>query len=201
MSNFGIANLAAVLSVGCYAVAIACLIGLEAPLDMRTRLGGAVSDHANGPRPGLFLGYALAGMGGAAGLALAEAASGLFPFWAWASLAAMAVLRIGIVAFRTGDGSETRAAESRLHLVFAVLTFALAYRAVSAGTPAARAIFGANAGSLLAALDWVATAALFGVVACLLIAPLRRWFGLAERAFLFSTLLWFALVALCLTTI
>ena len=118
----------------------------------------------------------------------------VFPRVAIYCLGALAVLRLGVLAFKTDEGSFGRTREGVIHLVFAILTFTLAYEVVSFGGQTALAITSGILNGALAALGWIVPVSLALVVA----TTLPRWralFGLAERAFLVSTLLWLLLLA------
>jgi hypothetical protein len=117
-----------------------------------------------------------------------------FPKAAAYCLGALAVLRLGVLAFKTDEGSFGRTREGIAHLVLAVATFTLAYEAVSFGGPTVLAITAGPLHAVLAALGWIVPVSLAFVVATML-PGLRAFFGLAERAFLVSTLLWFLLTA------
>lgn len=56
--------------------------------------------------------------------------------------------------------------------------------------------FGGPWTSAMGTLRWVAAASLAALVACLVLRPLRAFFGLAERVFLVAVALWFLCAAL-----
>lgn len=120
------------------------------------------------------------------------------PWVAVGALTLSAAARLGVMRFKTGRRAWASANEGRLHFVFAVLTFALTYLAIDSAT----VILSTGAASLLAVslttLRWIAAVSIVG---CLLtmIPRLRAAFGLFERAFLVSTMLWLVLAALRLT--
>jgi hypothetical protein len=191
---------AAWAGLACFVLEIAffALMHLREP---RTRvLSDAVSYFALGDSARIFLVYLGMGALGSALLALSMLTSPTLGVsrLAVGALALSVLARLGVMRFKTGRGSWAPSGEGRLHLVFAVLSFACSYTvihdatgALSAGAPALFAIS-------LIALRWIAAASL---AACLLtmIPRLRAAFGMFERAFLGSTMLWFVLAALRLT--
>lgn len=189
----------AILSALAYGATVALSLRLHRHGSADTWLRQPVSAYANGPQARLFMTYGLVGIVAAGLLAAAMAGRG-FPRLAVVCLAAMAALRIGVFALRTGDGTAARAAESRVHLALAVVTFTLACQAVSSGTPRAGELVPSLA-PLFRGLAWIAALSLAGVVATGVVPALRRWFGLAERLFLGATLAWFALLAAGLASV
>ncbi|MEZ2371426.1 DUF998 domain-containing protein [Arthrobacter sp. RCC_34] len=81
---------------------------------------------------------------------------------------------------RSGTTTTTR---GRIHLLFAIAWFTLAYATI---TPLSRLIAGpAGAVAVVNALDLIAAISLTALVLALLIRPLRRrFFGLSERLFI-----------------
>lgn len=113
-------------------------------------------------------------------------------------LAASAVARLGVALVPTDLEGQPRTAAGRLHLVLAVLSFALLYTAIDNATPLMTARAGGVIAAALPLLRWTAAASLAALVLCLLAPPLRGLFGLAERAFLIATPLWMLLASLAL---
>jgi len=188
---------AAGVATACYVLALALLIALHVVERQRDPVRTAVSDYGTGKAARLFRVYGAAGIVGAAALcrAMWDYPGAAFPRSAVYCLGALAVLRLGVFAFKTDEGAFGRTREGLIHLVFAVVTFTLAYEVVSFGGPTALAITGGAFNAALAALGWIVPVSLVLVVATMLLPRLRAVFGLAERAFLTSTLLWFLLVA------
>ncbi|WP_018631330.1 DUF998 domain-containing protein [Neomegalonema perideroedes] len=160
----------------------------------RDPVSEAVSDYGVGPSRRLFALYGAAGIAAAAVLAGALLADGRFPAQGWLYLLAMAALRLGVLAFPTDLEGERLTRSGKAHYLFAVASFALAYMAVDALSPSAASLAAAWARPVLNGLGWVVAASLAGVVICL-IPALRRIFGLVERIFLLSVLLWLGIFA------
>ena len=163
-------------------------------------LSDPVSYLALGSSARIFLAYVAMGALGSAFLASAmlTSFSHQFSWFAVGALALSVPARLGVMRFKTGRGAWASAAEGRLHFVFAVLTFVLTYIAIHAATVALSTGAASSLAVSLTTLRWIAAASL---AACLLtmIPRFRAAFGLFERVFLGSTVLWFALAALRLT--
>lgn len=187
---------AAGVALACYGMALALLVALHVVESRRDPIRAAVSDYGTGKAAWLFKIYGAAGIIGAAALcrAVLDYPGAAFPRAAAWCLGALAVLRLGVFAFKTDEGAFGRTREGMIHLAFAVLTFTLAYEAVSIGGPTALEITAGPLNGVLAALGWIVPVSLALVVVTML-PRLRAFFGLAERAFLVSTLLWFGLLA------
>ncbi|MBN9072175.1 MAG: DUF998 domain-containing protein [Rhizobiales bacterium] len=187
---------AAGVSAGCYALALVLLIALHIVEPQRSPVSTAVSDYGTGKAAWLFKAYGAAGIIGAAALcrAMLDYPGAEFRKAAVYCLGALAVLRLGVLVFKADEGSFGRTREGLIHLAFAILTFTLAYEVVSIGGPTVLAITAGPLNAALAALGWIVPVSLALVVATM-IPRLRAFFGLAERAFLVSTLLWFLLTA------
>lgn len=188
---------AAGVAIACYGLALVLLIVLHGVERQRDPVRTAVSDYGTGKAARLFKLYGAAGIIGAAALcrAMLDYPGAQFPREAAYCLGALAVLRLGVLAFKADEGSFGRTREGIVHLVFAVASFTLAYEAVSFGGQTALSITTGPLHAVLAALGWVVPVSLAFVVATML-PGLRAFFGLAERAFLVSTSLWFLLLAL-----
>ncbi len=188
---------AAGVATACYGVALVLLIALHVVEAQRSPIQTAVSDYGTGKAAWLFKIYGAAGIIGAAALcrAMWDYPVAEFPRAAVYCLGALAILRLGVFAFKTDEGAFGRTREGMIHLVFAILTFTLAYEVVSIGGPTALSITGGAPNVALAALGWIVPVSLALVVVTMVLPRLRAVFGLAERAFLVSTLLWFLLVA------
>lgn len=188
---------AAGIAAACYVLALALLIALHVVERQRNPVRAAVSDYGIGSAARLFKVYGAAGIIGAAALcrAMLDYPGAEFPRAAAYCLGALAVLRLGIFAFKTDEGAFGRTREGIIHLVFAVVTFTLAYEVVSISGPTALAISGGALHSAFALLSWIVPVSLALVVVTMVLSGLRAFFGLAERAFLVSTLLWFLLLS------
>ncbi|MEP4990357.1 MAG: DUF998 domain-containing protein [Paracoccaceae bacterium] len=189
--------ISAVLSAACYAVVLGVFLAFHVIAPERSIFAHAVSDYAVGKTARLFIGYGLVGSLGAALLAIATVSTGDFPVRVPIYLALLAILRIGVLRFRTDIEGEAVTREGRLHYVFAIITFALTYMIVSAAQPTLGTFANPPLNAILSGLGWIATISLVGVVTTLL-PPLTRVFGLAERIFLLSTAFWLLLLAVTL---
>ena len=174
------------------AAAYVVALGLFIALHLRgnySLLRHAVSDYAIGPTRGLFLTYGLAGGLGAALVGCGVLVQGGLPVRSGVYLLASAGVRLGVLGFSTDLEGQPVTRAGLLHLVFAIAGFALVYMAIDSLQPFARDLVTGPVRTTLVWLHTVATLSLIGVVVCLYPA-LRRLFGLVERAFLLSTLLW-----------
>ncbi|MFT3860091.1 DUF998 domain-containing protein [Micropruina sp.] len=82
----------------------------------------------------------------------------------------------------------------RLHLLAAILWFALSYACMGNFV---RLMHQGFVGTLLSILSWVSLISLIALVAALVIRPLRSWaFGISERVFILSVSLFYTFVAL-----
>lgn len=161
-------------------------------------VGHAVSDYGVGPSRPLFTIYGLIGIIAAIALGAAVLMDGRFPARGGVYLLAVAALRLGVLAFPTDLEGRRLTGTGKLHYLFAIASFALAYMAIDVLNPVALPVVANWASPILAGLYWIVAASLAGVVICL-IPALRRIFGLVERIFLVSVLLWSAVFALAAT--
>jgi hypothetical protein len=161
-------------------------------------VGHAVSDYGVGPSRPLFTIYGLIGIIAAIALGAAVLMDGRFPARGGVYLLAVAALRLGVLAFSTDLEGRRLTGTGKLHYLFAIASFALAYMAIDVLNPVALPVVADWASPILAGLYWIVAASLAGVVICL-IPALRRIFGLVERIFLVSVLLWSAVFALAAT--
>jgi len=161
-------------------------------------VGHAVSDYGVGPSRPLFTIYGLIGIIAAIALGAAVLMDGRFPARGGVYLLAVAALRLGVLAFSTDLEGRRLTGTGKLHYLFAIASFALAYMAIDVLNPVALPVVANWVSPILAGLYWIVAASLAGVVICL-IPALRRIFGLVERIFLVSVLLWSAVFALAAT--
>ena len=189
--------ISALFAAGCYVFVLSIFLAFHVIAPERSMFGHAVSDYAVGKTARLFISYGLVGSLGAALLAIATGSAGEFPSKVPIYLALLAILRMGVLRFRTDIEGEAVTREGRLHYVFAIITFALTYMIVSASQPTLDTFANPTLNLILRDLGWIATISLVGVVTTLL-PPLRRVFGLAERIFLLSTASWLLLLAVTL---
>jgi hypothetical protein len=161
-------------------------------------VGHAVSGYGVGPSRPLFTIYGLIGIIAAIALGAAVLMDGRFPARGGVYLLAVAALRLGVLAFPTDLEGQRLTGTGKLHYLFAIASFALAYMAIDVLNPVALPVVANWVSPILAGLYWIVAASLAGVVICL-IPALRRIFGLVERIFLVSVLLWSAVFALAAT--
>ncbi|HOB65884.1 DUF998 domain-containing protein [Ottowia sp.] len=194
-------SLFAVLASAAWLIALALLIALHLRPPTRNVVRDPVSDYGVGASRPLFQMYGWAGNVGV--LALSAAAytrqAPALPGWLPAGLLALLVCRLGLLVFPTDLEGAPRTSAGRLHMVLAIAQFAIAYTVIDNATPLLAAAFSAPWPALLGTLRWVAAASLAALVACLVLRPLRAFFGLAERVFLVAVALWFLSAALALT--
>jgi hypothetical protein len=104
------------------------------------------------------------------------------------------VMRVGMSLFPTDLEGEKLTRNGALHYLFAVLSFAFTYTAISGMTSALTTVSPwASVHGLLAALHWIVLVSLILLVVTL-VPRLRQVFGLFERLFLISTNVWFVTV-------
>ena len=158
-------------------------------------LRDAVSDYGVGPYRAWYrttvVGLAIA----SACLTVAFARDGGPGAGSLIALAAFSVSRLAIAWFPVDLPGEPATPTGRVHNLLAIAAFAsiaVAASSIPDGLTAAAWSGKANGLNLLGAVVmWVAIAtAVFFVV-----APLRRWFGLVERALYWATFGWLALAA------
>jgi hypothetical protein len=183
--------------------ALAYLVQLALFLTLNIRgnyslVSHAVSDYGVGPSRRLFTIYGLTGIIAVIALGVAVLTDGRFPQRGGIYLLAVAALRLGVLAFPTDLEEQRLTRTGMLHYVFAIASFALVYMAIDVLSPVALPIVAEWASPVLAGLHWIVAASLAGVVICL-IPAFRRVFGLVERIFLVSVLLWSAVFALVAT--
>jgi hypothetical protein len=195
--NIELFRAAAILAVTLYAVSTGLFFLLhviQSPYKLTTH---AVSDYGVGVTAGLFQFYAWTGTAAALILAILFyfAQKPTFPPIVFVCMLSMVVSRIGVSVFKTDLEGAPRTRQGILHYLFAILTFAFAYTAIANATPVlmSKTAFSAP---LLVILQYIAMISL-GCVVITLLKPLHRFFAIAERVFLLSTLLWF-LVTSCL---
>ena len=192
-------QLAAALAAALYAAGLLVLAALHLRHRSHDPLRDPVSDYGVGASKPLFQVNGMLGSAGALLLAWVLYRVGL-PAWIALCLVASMLARTGVAWFATDLEGAPRTTAGRLHMVFAVASFALAYVVVDNATPwVAQGAPGAWP-DVLTALRWVTAAGLAALVACLLLRPLRAFFGLAERVFLIALPLWFLSVGLFYAT-
>ena len=174
-----------------YAINLLLLVSFHVLNRHYSPVSNAVSDYGVGRTARLFRVYVV--VGSVAALMLGRevwmASPAVPQAVAW-YLVAMAAVRVGVGVFPTDLPGATPTRAGRIHLVFAILTFTLAYMSIAKATP-----FLAADAPVLRPLHLAAMIGLAAVVVSMK-GPLRPYFGLAERLFLFATALWFLVAAL-----
>jgi len=151
-----------------------------------------VSMYALGPGGRYFRIYAHVGTAAAGLLAgvFAISKSPTIPSVATVSMLLLLAFRLGVVLVPTDKQGSPRTSTGRLHLLFAVATFAATYTAIANASPILSAHSSVHLSAVLSWLQVTAMLSLAGVVATMF-PPLKQLFGLLERVFLLSTMLWF----------
>ncbi len=153
----------------------------------------AVSNYAVGPTKRLTMIMTWLSVGG--WLALAGTVWFGEPGWAerlpvTIMLSALAVI-FAVLPYAPTDVEGKPTLRGRLHLILAVAWFALAYILTGDFATLAAGSWGSPLAQLATVLHWAALVGLITLIAALLIRPLRRWFGLAERVFIVAISLFY----------
>ncbi|MFO1203210.1 MAG: DUF998 domain-containing protein [Tabrizicola sp.] len=120
-----------------------------------------------------------------------------FPVSVTVYLALVALGRLGIAIWTNDPHGAPHTREGNLHRAATLLAFTSAYMAVVEATPQLVALHEGLRSVGDEVLKQVISVA-FLVVVLTTSPALRPWFGLAERAFLYATALWFLLATLTL---
>lgn len=158
-----------------------------------------VSEYTLGRTARLFRVYLIAGCIAPPILAWQVHVSGDpdFPVTVTLYLALVALGRLGIAIWQNDPHGSLRTHRGNLHRAATLLAFTAAYMAVVEATPPLVALHEGWRSTGDEVLKLVISAGFLAVV--LTTSPaLRRWFGLAERVFLYFTALWFLLATLTL---
>lgn len=190
-----------------YLASAALLLSLEVRLPLRDLLWRTISSHALGGGRLRFDLYGILMMAGVVCQAVAIRQHGglgwVVPLW----LLVLAVMLAGLLLYPTDSKGvapgehpvRMRQRAGVIHLYFAGGCFLSAAMIVLLGQPKMALL---TTGFLLTLLDWIAimiSAMLIMMVPTGFWAPMRRFFGLAERAFFYSAAMWFTITALVLT--
>lgn len=158
-----------------------------------------VSDYGLGRTARLFRVYLIAGCIAPPLLAWQVHASGNpdFPASIPIYLGLVALGRLGIAVWQNDPHDAPHTREGNLHRAATLLAFTSAFMVVVEATPQLVALHEGVRSIADEVLKQVISLSFLAVV--LTTSPaLRPWFGLAERAFLYSTALWFLLATLTL---
>ena len=151
----------------------------------------AISDYGVGKTAGLFKIYVLAGSIAAPVLAWQfwSAKAPAYPATISIYLLLVMIGRVGIGLFPNDLRGTPRTRAGHIHHAATLLAFACAYMAVVEATPLLSASVTGPLSTILVLLRHLISASFIAVV-IVISAPLRRFFGLVERLFLYSTALW-----------
>lgn len=177
------------LTAALFGLYLVLLAALHLTDRSRNVLRDPVSDYAVGGSRPMGLAMGAAGTAGVLALAASFALAGL-PTWLWLCTAGAGLARIGANVFATDLEGAPRTTAGRLHMLCAVGWFTLLYVVIDNATPTLAARWAGAGAEMLGALRWASAVGLAALVACLVIKPLRAWFGLAERLFLIAAPLW-----------
>ncbi|MEZ5796262.1 MAG: DUF998 domain-containing protein [Paracoccaceae bacterium] len=159
----------------------------------------AVSEYALGRRAGLFRAYMLTG--GLAAPVLAwqflRATGPDYPGAIPVYLLLVALGRMVLGWFPVDRQGDPHTAAGQVHHAATFLAFACAYMAVAEATPLMAATMSDAKAAALGGLKHAISLGFVAVVVTMS-PPLRRFFGLAERLFLYATGLWFLAATLTL---
>ena len=159
----------------------------------------AISDYGVGRTAGLFRVYLLVGCVAPPLLAWQFHASALpdLPAEIPVYLVLVGLGRLGIAIYPNDPRNVPRTMAGHIHRAATLLAFTCAYMTVVEATPHLVAMHEATRSAADQMLKHVISASFLAVVMTMS-AALRPYFGLAERAFLYSTALWFLLASLTL---
>ncbi len=182
-----------------YGLDILLLISFQILNRDYTLLPQAISSYGLGKTAGLFRAYLLAGSIAAPLLAWQfwMAQSPAYPHVIAVYLGLVALGRIGIAIYPNHPKGTPEGFARQMHHAATLLAFACAYMAVVEATPL---LAGGLKAGLPELLTWLRHLISVGFIAVVLTisSPLRRFFGLAERVFLYATALWFLTASLTL---
>lgn len=159
----------------------------------------AISDYGVGKTAHLFKLYVLAGCIAAPLLAWQfwQAGPTLYPVAIPIYLLGVMLGRLAIGLFPNDVRGKPRTRAGQIHRAATLLAFTCAYMTVVEATPLLSATVSGDLALALSVLKHLISAGFIAVVLTVS-APLRRFFGLAERLFLYATALWFLTASLTL---
>lgn len=159
----------------------------------------AISDYGVGSTARLFRAYVLIGCLAPPLLAwqFLAADNPVFPAAIPVYLGLVALGRLGIAVYPNDPRGTPRTRAGKLHRAATLLAFTCAFMTVVEATPVLVAMHEGARSTADQVLKHLISAGFIAVVLTIS-QPLRRYFGLAERAFLYGTALWFLLASLTL---
>ncbi|MGV8954332.1 MAG: DUF998 domain-containing protein [Cypionkella sp.] len=187
------------LAATLYALDILFLLSFQVLNREFTLLPQAVSGYGLGKTAGLFRAYLLAGSVAAPllGWQFWMSKAPVFPVAVPVYLGLVALGRIGIAIYPNHPRGAPESFARQMHHAATLLAFTCAYMAVVEATPI---LAGHVEHGLPEALEVLRHLISLGFLAVVLTIspPLRRFFGLAERLFLYATAVWFLTASLTL---
>lgn len=175
-----------------YALDIAILISFQVLNRDYRLLAPAISEYGLGRTALLFKVYILSGSFAAPLLAWQfwSAENPGYPLAISAYLMLVALGRLGVGLYPVDLTGTPRTRAGTVHHAATLLAFGCAFMAVTEATPLLIAGSTGLDATLLSALKHMISLG-FLAVGLTVSVPIRRYFGLAERLFLYSTALWF----------
>lgn len=158
----------------------------------------AVSDYAVGPTRRLST--ATTWLSVITWIALAVAIWTGLPGWSYRTTASVLLVVLGLIFIAlpfvpTDLEGHKVTARGIFHYVLAIAWFAIAYSLTGDLSRYASAQWTGAVATPAVVLHWVALVSLIALVAAMLMRPIRRYFGLAERVFIVAISLFYLLIA------
>ena len=165
-------------------------------------IGHAVSDYGVGKTAPLFKAYVIVGSVAAPLLAIQVWHARLPGYPASISVYLVLVMlgRLALGLFPNDLPGAEHTRSGLIHHAGTLLAFACAYMAVAEATPLLATTFTGPLSASLLTLKHLISLGFIAVVLTIS-SPLRRFFGLAERIFLYATAVWFLIASLTLPPI
>lgn len=182
-----------------YGLDIIFLISFEFLNRDYRRFSHAISDYGVGKTAGLFKTYLLAGSVAAPLLAWQfwSADHPSYPIAIVAYLLLVMLGRLALALYPNDLRGSQRTRNGQIHHAATLLAFTSAFMAVAEATPLlASTVTGPLAAALIGLKHMIGLG--FIAVVLTISPPLRRFFGLAERLFLYAAALWFLTASLTL---
>ena len=185
----------AAVAAGFFGLDIVLLVAFQILNRDYVILPQAVSDYGIGKTAGLFKADVMIGSLGAPVLAWLfwQSRDPVFPAMIPVYLLLMMLARIALGLYPNDLPGTAHTRAGTIHHAATLVAFTSAYLTIADATPLLIAT--APMGAVLSWIKHLFSAGFFAVVVTIS-PPLRRWFGLAERVFLFSCALWFLCVAI-----
>ncbi len=179
-----------------YGLDIAILISFQFLNRDYRLLSHAFSEYGLGRTAHLFKVYVIAGCIAAPLLAWQFWSAG-YPLAISVYLLLVALGRLGVGLFPVDLPDVPRTTSGTVHHAATLMAFGCAFMAVTEATPILSASVAGMSGNLLVVLKHLISLGFFAVGLTISL-PMYRFFGLAERLFLYATALWFLTATLSL---